>query len=107
MADLNFQTSTPAGIDVTFDPADVAGDTIPVHSRGVLLVKNDDAASVTVTVTVPGTKYGQALADISKVVPAGGVAMFAPVPLDLNNGNGRADVAYSSVTNVSVAAVQT
>lgn len=105
MADLAYQQTAVTGLAASFAAASVGGDTVPVSPRGLLLVTNGDASSKTVTVVVPGTKYGQPLADIPIVVAAGTTAVVGPFPADLDNGNGLVDVTYSAVTSVTVAAV--
>lgn len=107
MADLAYQTSAATGVDLTFVAAAGGGDTVPVDPRGVLIVRNADASSKTVTVVVPGTKYGQALADITKSIAAGAFAIFGPFDSDLANAStGKVDITYSAVTSVTVAAAK-
>lgn len=106
MADLSYQQSEITGIAVTFANAAAGGDTVAVNARGLLLVRNQDAAAKTVTVVVPGTKYGQALPDVPVAVDAGATAAIGPFPADLADPTtGRVHVTYSAVTSVTVAAV--
>jgi hypothetical protein len=106
MADLSYQQAATVGADCVFAAAAGGGDTVPVSPRGLLIVRNADATSKTVTVVVPGTKYGQALPDITKVITTGNFAVFGPFPADLDNGSGLVNITYSDVTSVTVAAVQ-
>lgn len=106
MANLTSQQAQVTGTTVTMSAASAGGDTIGVAPNGALLVRNGDAAAVTVTVVVPGTQYGQARPDITKVVPAGAIALFGPLPADLADPTTRlVNVSYSAVTNVTVASI--
>lgn len=106
MADLAYQNSKTTGQEVVFAAAAGGGDTVPVNEHGALLVLNGDATSKTVTVVVPGTKYGQARADIPVVVEAGDYALIGPFPTDLADPtDGKVHITYSAVTAVEVAAI--
>lgn len=106
MADLAYQTSAATGVAITFASASAGGDKVLPDPRGVVLVKNGDASAKTVTVVVPGTKYGQALADITLSVAAGAEAVFGPFADDLADTDGKVALTYSAVTSVTVAAVK-
>lgn len=108
MANLGFQKSKISGTGVTFVAADVAGDVFPANSRGALLVRNDSAGTITVTVAVPGnTRYGQTQPDVAVPVDAGTTEAIGPFPRDLVDPvDGRVHVTYSAAASVSVAAVQ-
>lgn len=104
MATLSSQQCTPAGLSVSFSAASGGGDAIDPSRVSLLVVKNDDASSKTVTITRPGTQYGQAIPDPSLSVAAGAVAVFL-VPASFADTDSLVDVTYSAVTNLSVAAV--
>lgn len=106
MAALDYQQATVTGTTLTMAAAGASGDTIPVSGNGCLIVHNGDAAPKTVTVVVPGSQYGQARPDITKVIAAGGYAVFGPFPSDLGDPTDRlVDVTYSAVTSVTVGAI--
>lgn len=105
MAVLNLQQAAVTGTALTFSAAAGGGDSFLPGDRTILLVRNSDASSKTVTVVVPGTKYGQALPDITLSVAAGATAAFGPFPPDLAGTAGYVDVLYSAVTSVTVALV--
>lgn len=106
MALLAYQQATVVGTTLTMDAAGGSGDTVAVASDGLLLVRNGSGASLTVTITVPGSKYGQARPDISKVILAGGFAVFGPFPADIADPTDRlVHVDYSDEANVTVAAI--
>lgn len=104
MADLAIQRGSVTGAVVTMAAASGGGDTMP--SGASLLVRNADASSKTVTIAVPGSKYGQARPDFSLAVPAGAIARFGPFPHDLADpADGKVHITYSAVTSVTVAAI--
>lgn len=108
MAVLTYQSPTIAGTTLNAVAASVGGDTIVPSASGFLQVKNGGGASITVTIVVPGnTKYGQAQPDVPVTVAAGATALIGILPADLADpSNGRVGISYSSVTSVTVAAVQ-
>ena len=104
MANLTIQEGKVTGTALTMAAASGGGDTVPVG--GALLVRNGDASSKTVTVAVPGEKYGQARPDIEVVMAAGATALIGPFPPDLADDEDRlVHVTYSAVTSVTVAAI--
>lgn len=106
MALLGFQVPTITGTALAFVAADPAGDRFPAGEHAALLVKNDSAAAVTVTIAVPGTtKYGQPLPDVTATVAASTTRVIGPFPLDLRDTDGSVHVTYSAATSVSVAAI--
>ena len=107
MADLAYTNAAAVGTDLLFAAADVAGDTIPPRDDGVVVVRNGSGAEITVTVVVPGSKYGKARPDITKAVAAGAFAVFGPFPTDLADpADHLVDISYSAVTTVTVAAIR-
>lgn len=106
MADLAYQKAKTTGQEVAFVAAAGGGDTVPVNEHGALLVRNADAAPKTVTVVVPGKRFGQNLADIPYIVDAGDFGLIGPFPSDLADPiDGKVHITYSGVGNVSVAAI--
>lgn len=109
MADLDAQSVVDEGTAPTFAAA-AASDTAPVGSgRNTFVVyRNGSAGSVDVTVTAPGeTEYGQDWPDPVISVAAGEEAW---IPLrkayDAGDGSGRAALAVSDETDVTVAVVR-
>lgn len=99
------QTPTVAGAAVTYEPANVDGNSVDLATGPKLLhVKNGSGASITVTLPTPGTVAGLAIADRTVAVPAGGERL---IRLDrvVRQTNGTAHVDYSAVTTVTVAAL--
>jgi hypothetical protein len=107
MAALPTQSASPTGTTLTMAAASGGGDTFVPGSSTVLLVRNGDASSKTVTIVRPGTTYGTADPDIAVTVAAGAIAVLGPYPSDLADPtDGQIDVTYSAVTSVTVAAVK-
>lgn len=106
MALLGYQAPTITGTALAFVAADAAGDRFPANEHAALLVKNDSAGAITVTIAVPGnTKYGQPQPDVTATVAAGTTRAIGPFPLDLRDTDGAVHVTYSSATSVTVAAI--
>jgi hypothetical protein len=104
---LTPQPAAVTGTNLTMATAAGGGDTIVGGSGTLLVVRNGDASSKTVTVVRPGTTYGTADPDIALVIPAGGIAIFR-IPsefADPTDPVGGVDITYSAVTSVTVAAV--
>lgn len=74
--------------------------------RMALLVKNDDAASMDVTIVNPTTVDGLAVADLVVAVPAGEQRLIGPFPPNLYNTDGFVQVDYSSDTDLTVAVLR-
>ncbi len=106
MAALPTQVPPLAGLAVDYDPAAGGGDTCQTGAGVLLLVKNGDASTHTVTLVTPGTVNGLAIAD--RAIPvAAGVTAAIPVTNDYRNpSTGRAAVTYDGVTSVEVAVLR-
>jgi len=111
MALLTTQSVTRTGLNpVNAVAANAGGDTIRISDRTMLYVKNADAASKTVTIDIPGnTSYGAPNPEIPVIVAAGAIALIGPIDsvfLQPGTSPGVANITYSAVTSVTVAAVQ-
>lgn len=105
MALLTAQPLNVVGVKPTFAAAAALGDTLKPGANQVLIVTNGDASAKTVTLVRPGTEYGQANADVAKVIPAGETWYFL-VPPEFADTDGLIDITYSAVTSVTVAVVR-
>ena len=106
MALISYQNPALTGTAITFAAANGGGDEIQAKSNSLLLVRNDDASPVNVTIVVPGNdQYGGARPDIVKSVGAGEIVAFGPFPDDLEAADGKIDITYAGVTDLFVAAV--
>ncbi|MFC7892684.1 hypothetical protein [Streptomyces sp. NPDC057381] len=94
------------GATVTYTAATLAGDDCATGAGVLLLVKNDDVASHTVTLVTPGTVNGLAIAD-RPIVVAAGAEVAIPVTTDYRApSTGRASITYDAVTSVTVAVIR-
>lgn len=108
MAALTVQQAAITGTALTFAAAAGGGDTVQVSGDTILIVRNTDGTTKTVTVVRPGTEYGQANPDIAHVVAATtGVSVIGPIPTEFADPTtGVVSITYSAVTGVTVAAVR-
>ena len=105
MALIAAQSIPVTGDDITFAAA-AADDTALVQRNAVLVVKNDDAASKTVTLAaqLPADNLTD-IADTVVTVAAGAVALI-PIELPLyRNVDGEVEISYSATTSVTRAVV--
>lgn len=106
MATLAYQQIAFSGTAVNLVAASAGGDKVAPNERGAFMVRNASAASITVTVAVPGnTKYGQAQPDVAVAVAAGATTLIGPLPGDLADADGLIAITYSAVASVTVAPV--
>jgi hypothetical protein len=106
MAALATQTVSHTGLAVAFSAATSGGDTCATGSGLVLLVKNGDASSHSVTLATPGTVDGLAIADRTVAVAAGVTAMIPLPDLYRDPATGLCSLTYTAVTSVTVAVVR-
>ncbi len=86
-----------------------AADTFNPGSNVFLHVKNTSGATPsTVTITTPGSISGLAVAEITTVVGTASEKMIGPLPGSLvaRSSDGLGDVAFSSTSLVTVAALE-
>lgn len=107
MALLTVQNISLTGLTPTFTAADSLGDEFPNDGNAFLVVKNDGASDITVTIdSQKPCSYGYDH-DITVTVPAGGEKWIGPFPQSrFNDTSGRVQVSYSDVTSVTVAVVE-
>lgn len=109
MATLTPQTPAVTGSTLTLAAAAGGGDSFPLVGVTLLLVRNADASSKTVTLVRPGTTYGQADPDVAFTVVAGATAVWGPIPADWVDQSLSPPVVgilYSAVTSVTVAVIR-
>jgi len=106
MAALTTTVVGLTGATITYGAAAGGGDTCQTGAGVLLLVKNGDAGSHTVTLATPDTVNGLAVADRAVAVAAG-AEVAIPVTNDYRNkSTGRAAITYDGVTSVTVAVVR-
>lgn len=109
MATLTVQEVTRAGAILTYAAAAGGGDKFAPTIDTWLRVINGGGGSITVTVVTPNTLVSDvAIGDVAVSVGAGVTKDIGPFPAELfaNPTDGLADVTYSGVTTVTVAAVK-
>jgi len=107
MADLTVQTISLSGLNPVYGAAAAGGDAFPNSGREYLHVKNGGGSEVIVTVdSQAGCNQGFDH-NVAVAVPAGGERLIGPFPkARFNDAAEKAQVAYSDVTSVTVAAVR-
>ncbi|MFR0354168.1 hypothetical protein [Streptomyces sediminimaris] len=106
MAALSTTVVGLTGAAVAYTAAAGGGDTCQTGAGVLLLVRNDDASSHTVTLATPGTVNGLAIADRAVTVAAGAEEAI-PVTNDYRDpSTGLAAITYDAVTSVTVAVVR-
>jgi hypothetical protein len=89
-------------------PAAGGGDDCQTGAGVLLVVRNGDTTSKTVTLVTPGTVKGLAIEDREVTVAANGGLELIPVTEDYRDpSTGRASITYSAVTSLDVCAVRT
>lgn len=104
MAALAHQPIAFTGSAVSFQAAESL-DTATADRRSFLWVRNGGGSPINVTITVPGTTFGQNNPDIVVAVPNGAERMIGPLSPDLTAAEtfGVVLVTYSALTSVTVA----
>ena len=109
MATLSVERITYTGLAAAYSAAAGGGDKVPSGDRNFLHFKNGDASPTTVTISTPGTVDGIAIDDPQVIVAATGEAFFGPLPRGTFGDSADSNlvsISYSSVTSLTVAAVQ-
>jgi hypothetical protein len=108
MALLSTQAIALAGLNPAYAACAGGGDEFVPNRRTFIHVKNGHSSPQSVTVVTPRTQRGLAIADVVVSVPNAGERMIGPFnaeefgdPVD-----GRADISYSGVTNLTIAVVE-
>lgn len=109
---LASQTADADGLTVAFTAANADGHSIDGGGDTILLVKNDAAGDITVTVQTPATQDGLDVAERTVTVTAGTIGAIAGLePRTFDRPTGATDagdvyVDFSDVTTVTVAALE-
>lgn len=113
MATISEQTFDEAGTDLTLSSAASGGDQFANQGQHLLIVKNGDASSKTVTITAQSTSfesstYGNSVKqDQSLAVAAGSVGVMGPFPVQaFNDSSGNVQITYSAATSVEIAVLK-
>lgn len=107
MADLTIQETGITGLSPTYSTASASGDTFSNDGKTLLHVKNDGAASITVTAAGIGKCSQGFIHDLDVTVAAGGEEIIGPFDWKrFNNDQQKVSLSYSDATAVTVAAVR-
>jgi hypothetical protein len=111
MATLTPQSTAITGIAPTFVAATGGGDNFvpgPSDERTFLWIKNGSGGSITVTIGIGGSTFGQVNPDVAVVVPAGQERVSGPLHIDLTGPDlfGFITFSYTGVTSLTVALVR-
>lgn len=95
-----------AGTQLTYNTAAAGGDTL-VGGPGVyIIVKNDHTAAWDVTLETPESVDGDLAVPNRTITVTNGTSKIIPVPARYNDAtNGDANITYTGVTALTVAAV--
>ncbi len=109
MAVLTIQTVTRAGVGPTYQACAGGGDEFRPDETTFLHVKNGSGGALTVTIAATATVLPNlTVGNVAVSVPASGERMIGPFPAQFfaNSADGNADITYSGVTSLTVAAVK-
>lgn len=105
MATLATQSITTSGLSVTYATA-AASDRFTPAERTFLHVRNNNAGTVTVTITTPGTVDGLAISDRVISIPTTQQRMIALPDTLYRSSDGLGDVVISPNSSVDVAVIR-
>ncbi len=101
---LTVQSIVPAGLEATYEAANVAGNEFTNDGSMFLHVKNGSASPINVTIQTAGMVGGLAIADVVVAVTNAEDRLIGPFRPDIyNRTDGLVYVDYSAVTTVTVA----
>lgn len=108
MATLTVQAVTRAGTGLTptYAAASGGGDAVPIAKNLFLHVKNGHSSPQTVTIATPGNVEGLAIADLAIAIPNGADRMIGPIDALFRDSGGFAQLTYSGVTALTLAAIR-
>lgn len=108
MALLTPQQAAVTGTLVTYAAATVTvGDTVAPDDHTCFEIVNGSGGSITATLDVPGTTFGQANPDVAVSIANGVTKRIGPLVAGLADPTtGLCKVVCSSVTSVTIAAVR-
>lgn len=109
MATLSVQEVGRAGAVITHGSAAGGGDSFAPSKETFLSVINGGGGSITVTVATPRQAFPDVeTADVAVAVAAGVTKLLGPFPAEhfAQADDGLADITYSGVTSVTIAAIR-
>jgi hypothetical protein len=98
-------------LDTALGAANADGSYFVNDGRVIIAVKNTDSGTPVVTFETPNLVDGLAIADLTLTMAAGNVTpdhkLIGPFPPSIyNDAQGRVEVEFSAVTNLSIAAIR-
>jgi len=106
MATLTPVAPARAANAITGVSAAAGGDDFVNDGKKLVLINNDDADSLTLTITTTKTVDGEAVADKTITVPAGERHLIGPFPPNIyNDGDAKVALSYDDETSVTVAVI--
>lgn len=113
MAALAIQVPTESGLSLTLSTASGGGDVFSNTGNEMLVIRNADATSKTVTVNTQVTsfdsnRFGKSVKENQVItVAAGATAVMGTFARNsFNNASGQVEVTYSAVTSLTVAVIR-
>jgi hypothetical protein len=104
---LTLKVLSRAGVDSALAAANADGHFFVNSGKEFIEVENASASPITVTIPIPKTVDGQALAAKTVAVPASGKRSIGPfIPDIYNQAGGVVHVDFSAVATVTCAAFQ-
>jgi hypothetical protein len=107
MADLATQSVSKTGLDPNFVAASAGGDTLTPGPRTFLYVKNGHSSSQTVTINSQINCDQGVDHNVAVTVPNGDEQIIGPIesPRFARASDGKAEITYSGVVALTVAAI--
>ena len=105
--EITVQSMTSAGLEVTFEAANAAGNFFENNGRTYLVVKNGDSSDHSVIIDSPGACDQGFYHDVTIVVTLAEERSIGPFSTArFNDTSGNVNVTYTAVTSVTVAAIK-
>ena len=104
---LQSQKIISGGLSPAYQAATSGGDQYTPSATTFLAFKNGSGSQITVSVVTTASLYGQPIGNVAVVVPAGAEVFAGPYDPGMvqQPGSSLANVTYSGVSNLTVAAI--
>jgi hypothetical protein len=107
MSDLSVQKIVLAGLTPNYAAAEAGGDAFLNSGRVLVHVKNGHTAEQTMTVNSQALCNQGFDHDVAVAIPPSGEKMIGPFPKErFNDVDGKVQISYSGVTNLTIAALE-
>ena len=107
-SEITVQTLARAGLSATYEACDTNGNYFTNDGMTFIHIKNANAGTPTLTIATANTVDGLAIADRTVTMFATtGDKMIGPLPASVyNDANGRVQLTYSAVTDLTIAVIK-